>query len=1476
MPTRLTDTDHFIAARLPAWLKRASKSQINTLRNSLNAHHASQARLGGLMLDLLPLPQFAEQQLTTLLDSPLPEGQTFAQLEWLLVAPRVGRLPGTLQQVYEYSETRENGLLRLMRNFAAGTTYFKGTGLVMPGRDQPLIASLSAFIEACRTLDVGQRYQDELQRVFNPATQAVMSEDKRSGLKLAIEVAALQGSISADVQIALREVADDGQVHRSQGLKGDPRLLTVLGQAVADGLLIALRDKAGRERGLVLYLSSDPQQALRFFVDATAMNDAMAQRLQQAAYRQYFTQLISLEHRAGFVTTLGKRLGDKQPDLQLECVPRRGSIFTQLATLQVQRVKEDARLLLVPSADADNLAVHARHAEWKAMGLDLVNLAGFFIPVVGALLMGQLVVQTCSEVFEGVTDWYRGHQHEALEHLLGVAETLAATAATVAGVGFLRSAFVGGLQPVSLGNGKSRLWCYDSAHYQSMPDTIELLEDGRYGVAERRWVCIEGRFYEVHQPVADGPYRLRHASGDDGYGPVMLHNAERGWRLMHGQPLTWQEPARMLDVLWPQHPIIEAGQAEQVLRVAGVDLEELRGLLVENRPAPVNLGQALRAFQAHARIETFFTRARLNTLMPPDSELLAWSEGRLEVGKGLAEVLSHEAELRPQLFAHLTRQSFAEDPLTQLVKRDFPGLPSAYVREVVGQAGDLERDMARVEQRLPLPCAQSARSLLRLARLNRAITGLYLSTGYSDETGELVLALLDSLELENIDIDLREGAVDGRSIKLLGSGGQGEAARVLVRSNGKFQLFNGLGELQTVALADPGCIFEAIFAALTPAQRPGISSPEQLRDQLLAQLPASHGGITRMLRWPERRAWFNPGRRLDDGRVGYPLSDHPSASPRNGQATIRDQLRTLYPGLDEQALDEELARLQQGDRPVLERLVELQDDHDQLVRHLNRWVNAELQESRQAARRLTADSILRAWRLQGEIVSTREGRVRGQRLSLRGNHLRTLPSLPPQIEFHRIAMLSLNDSLVSDVPVDFLRPFTAVTELNLANNQLLRLPIGIAYLPDVQVLRLAHNQIRFDAQALEVLHGLPSLSHLDLSYNRLETLDLRFQHLSRLTTLNLRYCRLGAWPQRLELCGFLECADLRDNQLRTVPEDIQQMPYAFRRTILVDRNPLSAMQLQRLYSLDVIDEHGHLPEASGPVDLPRTLALLAGNADAAGQEVRQGLWQRMLQQPASSGLFRLLARLEFTADYSRAGEGRTVLVEGVWSLLGALDADPVLCGRVFERAGLPLSCSDAVASRFSELQLLVRQAQAETEALNPENRGRLLELGRQLFRLERLEGVAYRDGRQRLSTGQHFDELALQLAYRVRLRARLGLPCQPYGMRYPDATELTEDVIEAAFSQVTHAQTTAALTESLSQREFWRRYLRQQHGQMFDVIVADYNQRSIQLQAGRPALSQVEYEDQLSLLRDRETADIERLISGLTESYLRAAERGEG
>lgn len=341
--------------------------------------------------------------------------------------------------------------------------------------------------------------------------------------------------------------------------------------------------------------------------------------------------------------------------------------------------------------------------------------------------------------------------------------------------------------------------------------------------------------------------------------------------------------------------------------------------------------------------------------------------------------------------------------------------------------------------------------------------------------------------------------------------------RVVVRKDGRFHLYDGLGRALPFGAGDSANLYDMLAAALAPEHRTALGMAEndmgtQLRQRLLARLPATHQEVVELLQWPTQVQWFNPGRRLADGRVGYLLSGRGTGDSHSLPARVRERLRQLYPGLDEAQLDQEQALLMNRQQSAYERIVELEDDQDQLIRHLNRWVSAELSERRQRLRQRSADAILRAWRLQGDCIYDHAGMVTGQRLSLSGVQLSSLPELPAAIDFHRITTLRLQESAVDTVPVSFLCPFTALTELDMSFNQLRNIPLGIAYLPQLQRLRLAHNQIRLNAQAVGILQAMPGLLHLDLSYNRLEDLDLRFNHLSALTHLNLRHCRLGPGP----------------------------------------------------------------------------------------------------------------------------------------------------------------------------------------------------------------------------------------------------------------------------------------------------------------------------------------------------------------------------
>lgn len=1469
----LAATDDFIAARLPAWLKRASHAQMTGLRAAFNAHQASQARLRGLTLKLEPLDVFAEKHLKALLAKPLPAGVEFSQLEWLEVTPWIGTLGSSEMQAFGYQASRTVGILRLMSNFESDSPFYAGSGLVAPGHDEVLSISETLFASECRRLDAGQKYQDELDRIFNPAAVDILADDKRSGLELASKIAAMKGDITAEVEIALLEMTRAELHLHETGLRGYGGTLQVVGQAAADGMLVRLRNVQGAQVGILLYLPSDPQQALRYFADETSMNSAMATLLQGETYRSFFSQLISLSARANFVELLGKRLQDPHPDLEMEGIVVQGSIFTALASAQVERTKADARMLLVPTAEADARAARARHEAWKSAGLNLINLAGLFIPVVGALLLGQLVLQTLGEVFEGAQDWYEGHRHQALEHMLGVAEALAATTATVVGVSVLRSAWVAALEPVNVRPGTQRLWDDSLSAYESVPENISLRPDGLYRDGSQRWLRSGSRYYEVYRPEPEGPYRLRHPRRSGAYEPVVLHNDERYWRPICERPWEWKDSAQMLDRLWPQHPMMGGQRAEQLLRVAGVDQDELRGILIENRALPVNLRETLRSFEADERIERFFDHLQRKRLDAQDEELLTWCESSPDVGKGIAQVLEAKLQLRGKLYAHLTRlDRVDDDPLLKQLKRDFPGLGDAYAQLLASEASTVEHNVAFRTGKLPMALALKAASLLRVARINKALAGLYLASGYAAETGELVFALLNHLGPQTINLNLCEGEADGRVVASLVAQEQGAPLRILVHQNGRFNVFEADGNQLAVSAGDPGDLFQVVAALLTPAQRVelGVAGSDDASQLLLAraleQLPPNHQEIARFLEWPERARWINPGQRLEDGRVGYLLSGRGSGQPRTSRDVLRDGMRRYFPGLSEAQIGEELQRRLAGRASAYEVLLALQDDHEQLERALQRWQGSELNDTRRRTRGYVAQRMRSAWAAQGERLPAHNDSAAGQRLTLTGLNITTLPELPLQLDFTFITSLVMEGTTISAVPTQFLSSFTHLQVLNMGSNGLLRIPAGISYLIELRELRLARNMIRLDAAAQQALSRLPRLAYLDLSHNPLGQFAMRFNHLSHMVSLYLRNCRLGAWPEGLELCGFLEIADLSDNQLQAAPDALLQMPFEFRRIFQLKGNP-NSQALQRFYALDSLAEE----PAESPVSVADARAWWVGQ-DSEMRVVRDTRWSALEASVPGARLVALLSELIGFAGFSWP---RPYLLEQGWGVLNERENNAEFRRQIDALMEQPRIDHNAAIERFSHLTLCLHVVRGE--ALVAAGRGAdLVELGRALMRLDFLDQYARRDIARRQTLRVPVDRTAIILGYRVRLRQRLSLPRQPLAMRESQAGHLTEDQVLEALRALREAETPERLASSLCRRAFWWRYLALWNAEPFNDLAQLYEQRRNVNEGQRAQLGEPLYRDNLAMLDNEQDADTHALRLELTLRLIRSLERSRG
>ncbi|MDF9619128.1 NEL-type E3 ubiquitin ligase domain-containing protein [Pseudomonas entomophila] len=1489
-PEAMIDT--FIAKQLPGWLRAAAPGRIRVLAECFKAHAASGQALATLSGQLVSAHGFAEQQFGPLLSELIPDCPALASLEWLEVRRRFGVPQGIGLPRDEIDYVRFPALLRLMQGFSSDATFYVGSGVTTVAGTQLLHADVDRLVADVRALDAGEQYQAYLGRLFTPQAEALLASHQRTGFALACELGLVNGRISADERVALNELLDPGHNAAQDHLQAYAGELRMLGCTVANGLKVQLRGPSGEEQGVVLYLPSLQTAPLQRFDSLTQMNTYLVGELLKADVHRHFRELVSLADRPRFINTLDLRLKDDEPDLELEGAVADGDVFTALARAQVQRYKDDGQLMLVPNAQADHRATEQRLKRWQQIGWGLLGLVGLAVPTVGVVLFGKTVLDTLGEVYEGAVDWSAGHQHEAMAHMLHVAETVAVTAATVVGIGavarsFKGSAFVDALQPVTVPEHGARLWSDDLRVYESTPDRPRLQDNGLYAVGERRWMRVGEHYYEVHRPAPNLAWRLRHPRGEGAFEPLVEHNGERFWRLRLEHPLEWDDSREMLARLWPHDPPLTAEQADRILKVAGVDKEELRGVLVENRPAPVNLRDTLRRFEADARLSTLFQGLRLPGAVLEDAEVLQWCRSRADM-QGLDEaavgerLVEQQARLQGALLDHLSSTVAPDDGLLALVRRDFPGLVLVYAQELLRDVEPEVRAQALLESRLPFSLGQKARALLELSRANRAIEGLYLRTGHSQGTGELVMALLRRLPgwPSALNLELREGSENGRLLAILDPQGPSSTRVVLSARDGQYRLHDSRGLEREEEVAEPGGIFQALAALLSETDRAALrfddgDLAEQLRTALQALLPARRSAVLARLGW--RRAstpWFNPGRRLPDGRVGYPLGGQVS---RSSSSTLRGRIRALYPGFSDEEVERYVQRLQRDHAWPIGALLEQEQNYVQLDEILQQWESQGSEAQIRGRRAQFANRLRAIWRYEGDVADGGQVRADGMRLDVSGWRIGRLPDLPVEIDFSHVTELVMVNMELTEVRGNFLRCFESLRVLNLNRNRLDTLPPGVTQLASLRTLLLMSNRIRMTATDQRILASLSGLSTLDLGFNPIRRINMRFDQLPQLSELRMSRCGLLDMPAGIEYCGLLNIADLSHNDIQNVPEAVALMPWSFRRRLNLIGNPLGLQSMERLYRVDAhpavrIEDAGQGDEGSqGVTAIARWLAI-----SGEDEQTHSLLWRRLEALPGSSGLFRLLEDVTHIPDFTRAPDHMSAQL---WPLLEAIDEDEVLREEIFLHADEVRGCHDSHAERFSRLQIHLLTARARSQGSQGMAGERLLTLGRQLFRLDRLDEHAAQDAaqraRDRLAGDPEIDVLEVVLGYRSALAAALDLPHQPRYLRFDGLADITQAREQAALAVVRAAEATDALARSISRRDFWRAYLEQRHGAAFAVVAENYANLGTELDEQVDVLTSEDYAQRWNALRTEREAAEDALALRLTQDALGRVGAGE-
>ncbi|MBK5011651.1 hypothetical protein IAE33_003511 [Pseudomonas sp. S60] len=1452
-PAATTDhIDGFIAEHLPDWLHAASVEQIVALRTRFEEHRVIEQRLQTVFNRLVSPEHFARAALTEMLEQTFKLKLDLAHTVWRERWENYSFMGG---ESLRNHDTYDPAMSHLMQNFPSGASFNSKTGLVSvahrtAANPPEVLVDTAQLVVACRKADVGKRYQQYLDGFLDNSVTTFMAQDQRKRLALAVELAGLQQGIDeadvANLEHTLGELPAANAKHPAVLVKH----LYVLGHAMLNGLLIELSDAGAPEHarptaGLLLYL---PHLPLQRFADLGALNAHMATLLRNPHNYPVLLAQVALSERVAFEALLKKRLSDPVPDLEVTGKPAGTPLFSELAGLHVQRIKDDARFILVPVAEVDAQQRLHRLQTLEGVGLNLLQMASMFVPQLGTLMLAATVGQVIEEVYQGVNDWSRGHQHEALEHMLGVAEVVAVNALGAAGGhavarSFKRSAFVDELVPVEPNAETANLWSQDIKPFRAaqVPSRALRGRDGLFHYGDRRWWLNEGHYHEVHRDPLSRQWRLLRSDRQKGFAPTLQWNGEYGWRLSWQHPQEWHGQAALLGRLWPISHDFDAERITQVLSIADVDETALRRLVSEQRVLPVPLRDTLERFAADRRIDEFFRSLQVGQEVP-DTQLLQWCSEQLPTLPSTQDakvqaILQQAPTLREKLMLHLTDKGQDKAGMN-IIQRDFPGLPSAYAADLLLNASADQQARLSGTGRLDLAMAEAARLALQNARVCRALQGLYLNNAYHPDTASLVFALLRKSPgwPRQINVQVREGSAGGRLIAELYPSGTAHPPKVLVWGEGKMTVHeNGqpldLGQSGGVGLLETllDCLPAADKTRLGWAGEGGVAA---LRDSLQQRLPADRAALRRLLGIEAIKPTFRSPDRLPDRRFGYLLSGRGTGN-HLAERTLQDRVRSLYPGFSERQLELFLNVLDEQPGSPFTVLLDLEREYLQLDQALDRWTVDTAGAARRPQRRMVADELRRCWRFQGLAGRRQPNGDPGMVLVLSGLGAGDLPDLSGQGGFTHVSELALANMQLSEVPAGFLQPFRSVRALNLDNNALTSLPQTLSRLLHLQELTLSRNVLRLDAASFDTLAGMSRLSVLDLSENRLGNFGLALDRLPRLRQLGLRGVGLTQVPAHLERAVSLEYVDLRDNHISELPATLSAQRAQWRQRIALVGNPLPDIYRD----LWVDASHTSDSELSSEGDAFH-ISRWMEHLDAEARALRTAQWNRLLAEPGSGDFFTLVGELTDTSDFRLA---RGDLEGRLWAMFDTIEQHTGLREQMFALASEPRTCVDSVISSFGLLEVRLLSAAVEGAA-GGDAEGELLSLARRFFRLDQVEAYARQDMSRRETGGENVDQIEVSLAYRVGLASKLDLPGQARTMEFESSAGVSQQDLDAAEAHVRKAEAGEQLVKDISERGFWSDHLQARHGAVFEAIREPFAEQMERLYADRQSMIDAVYD----------------------------------
>lgn len=1454
--------DGFISGAFPAWLRSASVAQLTALKEAMVLSLYFNQRMRSVLAGLQDVEGFTLALLQQAMSTTFGPGYDVKRLQFRMgrkepvITPQPIGYPITAA-VYSNVPLLEAAL----RNFTAQDSqpggYLAGNGLLDTQDPTAVLPTADKFAQLCRKLDLGKHYQSHLDSVLEPAdavdekpgegrrqVASLIARAQRYTMLVDAHVAWIKGQLRDDEHQLLVELC---ALRSPISLNDDhviPKQLSLLECRLEEIVVLDVRDDSlspwySSSNRVLVYIPGDPQSPWRAYRSLRYFANDLGKRLRTHTYQHFFSRFVRRRDSQRFFNSVISGYSQVSDlaniDLQERMHAFDGYVFESLAQAWIKRIKDDAAMIAMPTAAVDREVQRAHDERLAAEGWTLLNLAGLFVPVLGAMLLAVAVWDLLRGCFYGIQAWREGDTHEALDHLLNVSIDLAAVAATgasvhAARVAWQRSVVVDSLIPAQLENGSQRLWNQDITPYRSEAPPVAPVQsqDGLFRANSRNWVEMEGNYYAVSQRQRARAWCLYSRRG---HAPALVSNGAGAWRLGSEQPAQWDARYHMFRRLGSFYRIFADQQIEEILTTTAMTDEQLRALHVYAHAPDACFVDTCERFAIDQRIRSAITQVNQGQTVtdPAVRDVISALPGAEQLsGPALGGVVVAQRRL---LFQQIYDASLSREPQgAMMLRRAFPSLHSPAAAAVLEGAGVSERACLLESGRVPLAMAEAARSAVRQIRVARVYESLYLYTPQSLDLARVCLTLCGSLPGAPATMGWRlfDGRLQGPAVLSTGAVETGRCLD-LVHDAGDFQLFDVQGRL----LAGPGDFFSVIAAGFEDAYRDGMGLSEpfdhNLRVLLAAQAKMQRQEVEQLIGQPTRIGWFRPPQRLAGGRLGYPLSGRRPGPPRR-PAALYNQLRLLYPAFHDAQIESWLEAIRRSGQDPQREVVRLQRELSRLQEALHHWSeNLPMQSSQRVPRGSLSRALISCWQhTLGTEVHSVTGELEGYRFMIWGLDLDTLPALPESVSFGHVRQLAFRDMGLEEIPQGFLRAFPRLTHLELPNNRLTWLPQDLAQLRLLRELDCANNSIALDQAQTQMLETCESLEAINLSSNPLGRV-FSLARMLRLQRVHLQRTHITEFPPDLLTRQELSVVDLRNNQITQVPDQYYRLPQWLSSTILLEWNPLQEDAAHRLRAFMQSNgwhvAAGWLEGARSNLAAVRERWLQVIGIDQ--RTARADTWDQMQASSGSTALFELLERLLETADFVHH---RVSLAERVFTLLEAMRQYSGLREALFElMAQLELTCQDSAALHLSALELRMLVWRACSEVGPGQEQAALIGLGRQLWRLEQVDQLAFQDIQARQATGHNPDEIEVGLAYRLELRNLLNLPAQPGDMNFRAVAGLDVRQVRLGGEQILARESAEQLAGSLVTRDFWVEHLKRAYASRFETVNTPAQVRSTEL-----------------------------------------------